>query len=120
MTMFDSLNHREIEIPGEPGVRRFTTGTYPNGRPALGLDIKVVEDDGEVWWEPDVMITVNLVDSLPPPGCFFVRSHNYEEVLEHILATGLFEDLGFDVAAGYVQRYARVWRLREVTPAANS
>jgi hypothetical protein len=113
--MFESLKGREVQIPGEQGVRRFTTGAYPNGRPALGLEVEVRED-GEVWWEPDMMLTVNLPDEPLPEGCFFVRSHNYEDCLQRILATGLFDDLGVDVPAGFVAQYARVWRLRP-TPA---
>ena len=117
--IFDSVTRREINIPNEPGLRRFVSAAYPNGRPSLSLEVQVVEDDGTTWWEPDMVITVNLPDEPLPEGAFFVRRHGYEETLANIFATGLFEDLGVDVPAGYVDKYARVWRLKpppEVLP----
>jgi hypothetical protein len=111
MGIFDSIDGREITLPNEPELRRFVANEYPNGRPALILEVQVKEN-GTAWWEPDLVVTVNLVDLEPPEGCFFVRRHGYEQYLDNLLATGLFEDLGVDIPAGFVEKYARVWRLK--------
>ena len=114
MGFFDSLNGREITLPGKPELRRFVTGEYPNGRAALSLEVQVDDEDDDFngFWEPDLMVTVNLIDEALPEGYFHVRRHGYERNLDNLFATGLFEDIGVDIPAGFVEKYARVWRLK--------
>lgn len=120
MNLLDSLHHRKIEIPNEPGLRRFVVREYANGRPMLDVEFQTDEENvrGEEWeeWWPDMTVTINLLDNEIPEGCFFVRSFRQEESLKNLFATGLFEDLDVDIPAGFVEKYARVWRLKPFEP----
>jgi len=79
-----------------------------NDRPAL------VAYDEE--WVPECHVTVNLVDELLGDDEFHVRFEDREHagaVFDALVADGLAEPTGRVVGAGYVPRYAEVWRLLE-------
>lgn len=80
---------------------------YGNGR--CCLQILNIEEQ-----EPECSATVNLVDDEIPLNEFFVRyeTKNFcQDVFQAFIDEGIAHPTGRDVSAGYVEKYAEIWKL---------
>ena len=84
-----------------------TLREYSNGRGAL----QAITPDGV---EVECTVTVNLVDEKIAGDEFHVRFEarkHSDAVFQALIADGIAEPTGKVVSAGWVERYAEVWRL---------
>ena len=113
------LNGYHLKLVEAPDAKeltlRFLVDSYAaGGSPRVRIDSYDAELD---FWEPWHCLTVNLVDQPKlASGVFFVKAHDYQDILDRLLETGLFVDRGVWIEAGYVTHYARIWSLVANSP----
>lgn len=100
--LWQRLHNRRIKS----GEYQLELHQYRNGRPA----VLVYGSTGE----PECRLTVNLEDASLGDDEFHVRFEDRqfsEPVFQALIDEGLAHPTGRVVSAGYVERYAEVWKL---------
>lgn len=100
--LWEKLNNRKLKN----GEYQLELHQYGNGRPA----VLVYSSTGE----PECRLTVNLEDEPLGDDEFHVRLEDRRfsgAVFQALIDEGVAQPTGRVVSAGYVERYAEVWKL---------